>query len=1612
MQSNKEENNITRYKLHKVKTKWVTIGTTLCGSILAISAINGNANADSVDNIKQSNTNSEQINNQSEVTTSQSLKNDNSQKTQTQINSSNNDNDIKSLANSNSLSNDLNEKDNSSINNSNKETDNKLTNNLNNNQAGDIKANNQDVNNSATTANNSSSNISAEQTAAKSNVQINNQASVTQNNNEKNIIPEANYNSNQQNNQNQVVTNNNFAAVPQAKDAQSEITYGSCNDLNQLDITLKDPLQGDIQSQVQFNNGNGIKSVTQNGNHLTIVTNGDIDFQKAMTVIVNGQSYTIDPTDGTQMPVVRSQAFDNKYTYNGDNLGATYSNNQTTWKVWAPTASGMSLNIFQNDKDPKAPLKEWKAMNYDPNTGVWSITLDGDYKDTAYDFNEEFANGKAYEIYDPYATACVEGGFRSVVLSPDEIGGNVTAGKVVDKDDPTDEVIGEIHIRDFTNDPSSGVDSNIRGTYLGVVQEGTKNANGQATGLDYLKQQSINTVQIQPMYQYDDDGNNTNTTYQYDWGYDPENYNIPEGWYSTNRDDPATRIKECKEMVQKLHDNGIRVNMDVVYNHVADTGTNALAKVVPGYYFRYGNNGKMTNASACGNDVASERNMVRNYILHSIKYWHDVYGIDGFRFDLMGNLDVTTMNDIRKELPNVVLYGEGWNMGASISDSDKADQANEPKMPTIGSFNGWGRTVLRGDDNGKPYGYITGNQSQQTMSQLGNFIYGCQNQKNTPSDAVDGGVNYVNPGQVINYTECHDNKTLFDVMKAAHPEESDDVLMRRAELGNAINILNEGVPFLQVGQGFGRTKQGDGNSYRSGDKINNINWNLESKFPWAVTYEKALLQLRNSDPAFRMTSFNDMNNNMKWVEIGSNNGVIGYELTSPSTGKKYIIAYSNNQGSQQLTGIPNGNWNVLIKNCNGYLDNPQKVNITNGSTDIPSLSCLVLEQDPQQKSTINVTYQDANGNKVGNYSNTQDGNIDAEKVAEQHIPSGYHFVKGISVKGSQNVKDGINYNEYNLIIEVAKDQSNTSKPNDNTNSSSQSGSPSSSQTTPTAIYTVTYKTSDGNVVGSATTKDCKDYASFCKDNCPKGYHIVKIISTTSSSDHPANVPYTIGSVYEVAKDQTSTPSQSGSSSSSNTNDNTSTNKPSSNTGSSNEDLPSASILNNLKSIYNLTLHNAEGTNKDETYPAKVVDYQGKLYITDNNGGVYKLSDNDKYDIAGGNLFENGSMITSDGNISAAPYTTNDFGKIKPTSDNEIYLGYGNDYKVIGNHIVPTKEEIDVRKGPDGKVQLSIWSGGDPSGRISDDGKGHIQPMLLDGSQSVLSKNTTYSIASNGDVILTTDGKTSTLTHNLLNVHGESNTNSKPSDNTNDVGSVVDKPVTGSNTNSNESGGTSDNKNNNNVNNNTNKDNSSGTTNSDSSNVNNSTNTATDINKGNSSNNVNNKNESPNTTSNDKNSSNSINNSIGKNNSSKIDSTNDSFKMNSSDSKAEDVDADKSSATNEDEKNSTKENSAASSKDVSSQSSSSNENRTKFTGTDINSETKQSKTNNKEVNNKADDEVSYESINDKSSLSNNSQIGNSSNSSDLPQTGDAKDEIIIGSLLSLGLLGMIKLKKND
>lgn len=909
-------------------------------------------------------------------------------------------------------------------------------------------------------------------------------------------------------------------SVAHADNGTTAIQYASCDGLNHINVTLDHSLQGDLKSQVSFDNGGGIKDVSQNGNTLSITTNNNIDFQKKMEVKVDNAVWDIREEDETAMPVVRSVAFDDAYYYSGNDLGVNYSSGSTTFKLWAPTAQNVSLNLFQST-DPKAKLKSWTPMKYEGH-GVWSVTIQGDLKDTAYDFNVEFADGSANETYDPYATACTEYGNRSVVLSPDEMGAPVKS--IADGNHPTNDQIEEIHVRDFTIDPSSGVPANLRGTYLGAIQKGTKNSAGQPTGLDYLKSLGINTVQIQPMFEYDDpDGH-------YDWGYDPHNYNVPEGLYSTNREDPATRIRECKAMIQGFHDAGIKVNMDVVYNHVSSTGNNALAKTVPGYYFHYGSNGKLTNSSGCGNDVASNRKMVRKYIVHSVNYWHNEYGVDGYRFDLMGNLDVDTMNEIAKDLPDSVIYGEGWNLGTNIPDNEKADQWNEPDMPAVGSFNGWGRDVIRGNGDGKTPGFIDGDSSQDSMWRLANFLLGSQN-RNTGDSAKDKDARYVNANQVINYAECHDNKTLFDKIKTIYPNEPDNVTMRRAELANSITYLAAGVPFSQMGQEFGRSKNGDANSYNTGDAENSIKWNNENTYNWSVNYEKGLIKLRKQLSSLRSSNFNDIAKNMTFLQQG--NGIVTYKLNDPSG--TYIIGFSSDPNEQPMQNIPDGKYQVLIKDCNSYLDNPQTIDVKNSDIKIPALSAIVLKQVPDTKPSTTPS-QSSSSAKPATSSSAQQNK---PAVSSSSTPT----VSSSSAQSSQPAASSSSNQPVASSSSTASSNTTSSPNNPGASSSQPAHQDSSQQKGFNYIDTIIYKTADGKQVGTYEYKwsnlNPKDAFNdnIAKEHCPKGYHIVKQTKQSSPilPDVEDNQTIPVAYEYEVAKDTTASSSNTESTNKSDTN---------------------------------------------------------------------------------------------------------------------------------------------------------------------------------------------------------------------------------------------------------------------------------------------------------------------------------------------------------------------------------------------------------------------------------------------------------------------------------------------
>ncbi len=711
-----------------------------------------------------------------------------------------------------------------------------------------------------------------------------------------------------------------------------QLRSATATGMRTVSVELSSPLTAADPASAVTLTGAKVASVTAKGSTLTITTADDIDPSKALTVSVKG--YGTKPMNVTMGAIVRTPEFDKKYDYAGK-LGPQYSEKSTQFRLWAPTASTVTLNTYESDQSADAKLKKSYAMTRGTKAGelgLWTVTLNGDVKDTAYDFTLEFADGTKNESPDPYATAAVVNGDRSVVLAPSEMSIKDFKRMASFTGGPTNAIIGETDIRDLTNSPTSGVSADKRGKFLGVIEKGTKNKDGLPTGLDYLKKSGVTHVQFMPMYQFSSiDESKPSTDAQYNWGYDPKNYNVPEGWYASNATNPATRIIEMKKMVNGLHEAGLRVNMDVVYNHVYDASKQALGLTVPGYYFRYGANGSLTNGSGCGNDVASERGMARKYIVDSVMYWAKNYNLDGFRFDLMGLLDQTTMNEVRKELntidKGILMYGEGWTMSTGADASTLSDQQHADKVPGASFFDDSIRDDIKGsvfDAHGT--GFVSG---KDNASDIARDMLACLSSSTKKGDACKGsGQNhYATPGQLLQYVEAHDNRTLYDTLAISmFGDKNSDAMpkltaaqkaevMKAVRLANSVIALSQGMPFIQIGQSFGRSKGGDSNSYVSPDSVNDIDWNLESENKDTEDYTSSLFRLRRAIPALRMTSYADISKNATILK--QDNGVVAIRLANPSAPSDaskatYVILNGGKNAVTSLKGLPAGQYSAMV----------------------------------------------------------------------------------------------------------------------------------------------------------------------------------------------------------------------------------------------------------------------------------------------------------------------------------------------------------------------------------------------------------------------------------------------------------------------------------------------------------------------------------------------------------------------------------------------------------------------------------------------------------------------------------------------------------------------------
>lgn len=635
-----------------------------------------------------------------------------------------------------------------------------------------------------------------------------------------------------------------------------------------------------------------------------------------------------------------------KSAYSGNDLGASYSKKATTFKVWSPNAASVRVNIFEHGSDNEGDAGSImsRAMSLDKTTGVWSVTINGDLLNKYYTYS--VTHGKTTkETADVYAKACGVNGQRSMVvdLSTTNPEGWENDKHVLVKNQ-TDASVWEISVADFSSSESSGVSEANRGKYLAFTEEGTT-VNGvqgaSSTCIDYLKKLGVKYVQIMPFYDFGSVDESKNIMDQYNWGYDPVNYNCPEGSYSTNPKKGEVRIKECKQMIQALHNAGIGVIMDVVYNHTY-TSDSWLQRTVPNYYYRMNNDGTFSNGSGCSNDTASEHLMFRKYMIDSVTYWASEYHIDGFRFDLMGLHDVTTMNSIRTALDNlyedgsgsqILMYGEAWDMATNCDEGTVlASQKNLKQLSDrIGAFDDTIRDAIKGSTGGTDGAFV------QEGSRRANLKTGIAGQ----SDTTTGWANV--PSQCVTYASCHDNLCLYDKLVGSvygadgkYRKRYED-LVAMNKLSAAIVITSQGIPFSLGGEEFCRSKDGDENSYASSRKENMLDWENVDLYSDVIEYYRGLYKIRDAFAAFSDSTAATANSLTYLSDVPK--GVMGYTINNTESGKwsQMCVIFNGSDSAQNVTA--KGDWVVLADNKTAGLRNIK--NVTN-SVKVEAHSAVIM----------------------------------------------------------------------------------------------------------------------------------------------------------------------------------------------------------------------------------------------------------------------------------------------------------------------------------------------------------------------------------------------------------------------------------------------------------------------------------------------------------------------------------------------------------------------------------------------------------------------------------------------------------------------------------------------
>ncbi len=606
--------------------------------------------------------------------------------------------------------------------------------------------------------------------------------------------------------------------------------------------------------------------------------------------------------------------FDEYPVYNGDDLELTYSPSGSKFRVWSPAADAVKLLLFDNGVDGSA--YEMKDMKRSKN-GTWVASIKGDLKGKYYTFQIKTGEQWLNETPGMWVKAVGVNGKRAAVIDLNETNPDGWENdKHVLPGNMTDAVIYEVHMRDFSVSPNSGIKN--KGKFLAFTEKGTKNQAGQPTGIDHLKELGVTHVHLLPSFDYASVDETRLKDNKYNWGYDPLNFNVPEGGYSTDPANPVSRIKEFKQMVQSLHSEGIGVIMDVVYNHTFVGKESHLNLLVPGYFYRFNSDSTWSNASGCGNETASERAMMRKFIVESVVYWATEYHVDGFRFDLMGIHDIETMNAIRAALdkvnPKIITYGEGWTAAASpLAEEKRAVKKNVSKLNRIAVFSDDIRDALKGNWMNEFPGFVSGRDSLENAVKFGITA-------STPYPGIDytrlvhSSAPYTTqPTQVVNYVSCHDDMCLVDKLRKRKPAGATETEIQKFnKLAQTVVFTSQGIPFIYAGEEIYRDKKGVNNTFESPDSINQINWDNKSTYNDIFLYYKGLIALRKAHPAFRMTDFEMMKKHLKFVELNVPN-VIAYTLSGNANGDTWtdILVILNGNRKNVKVVIPEGEWNVV-----------------------------------------------------------------------------------------------------------------------------------------------------------------------------------------------------------------------------------------------------------------------------------------------------------------------------------------------------------------------------------------------------------------------------------------------------------------------------------------------------------------------------------------------------------------------------------------------------------------------------------------------------------------------------------------------------------------------------